>query len=206
MTARAARLVRGWAGAFAATAVAAASHVLGGGAAPEPALVLFSLALSGMVSCLLAGRALSLLRLSAAVAFSQGLFHLLFSFGSAPATVGTGVHAGHAHHGAASLAETGSAVAAASAAAPAAGLLMWLSHALAAAATVWIVACGEKSLLRLVEALGLRPGALLPLFRPAHLPRPAAPVLAFRPQGLRNLGIPLLTLRHRGPPAGFVSC
>jgi len=201
MTARAARLVRGWAGAFAATAVAAASHVLGGGAAPEPALVLFCLAVSGMVSCLLAGRGLSLPRLAAAVAFSQGLFHLIFSFGSAPAAVGA--HSGHAHHAGTPLADA--ATAAASATAPAHGLMMWLSHALAAAATVWIVAHGERTLVRLIEALGVRPGALLPLFRPAHRPRSTAAVLALRPLGLRNLGIPLLTLRHRGPPAVFVS-
>ena len=202
MTARAARLVRGWAGAFAATAVAAASHVLGGGAAPEPALVLFCLAISGMVSCLLAGRGLSLPRLSTAVVFSQGLFHLIFSFGSAPAAVGAG--SGHAHHAGPSLTETGTAAAAA-ASAPAHGLLMWVSHALAAAATVWIIAHGERTLVRLIEALGVRPGALLPLFRPAHLRRPITAVLAVRPLGLRNLGIPLLTLRHRGPPAAFVS-
>ena len=201
MTARAARLVRGWAGAFAATAVAAASHVLGGGAAPEPALVLFCLAISGMVSCLLAGRGLSLPRLSTAVVFSQGLFHLIFSFGSAPAAVGAG--SGHAHHSGPSVTEIGTAAAAASA--PAHGLLMWVSHALAAAATVWIIAHGERTLVRLIEALGVRPGALLPLFRPAHLRRPITAVLAVRPLGLRNLGIPLLTLRHRGPPAAFVS-
>lgn len=203
MTARAARLVRGWAGAFAATAVAAASHVLGGGAAPQPALVLFCLAVSGMVSCLLAGRGLSLPRLGTAVVFSQGLFHLIFSFGSAPAAVGA--HSGHAHHSGTSLADAGTAAAAASTAAPAHGLMMWLSHALAAAATVWIMAHGERSLVRLIEALGVRPGALLPLFRPAHLPRSTAAVLAVRPLGLRSLGIPLLTLRHRGPPAVFVS-
>ncbi|MBF4994029.1 hypothetical protein ITX31_07890 [Arthrobacter gandavensis] len=199
MTARAARLVRGWAGAFAATAVAAASHVLGGGAAPAPALVLFCLAVSGMVSCLLAGRGLSLPRLSTAVVLSQGLFHLIFSFGSAPAAVGAG--SAHAHHAGHSLAGTGTAAVTA----PAHGLLMWLSHALAAVATVWILAHGERTLIRLIEALGVRPGALLPFFRPAHLPRAIASVLAVRPLGLRNLGIPLLAFRHRGPPAAFVS-
>ena len=96
MTVRAARLVRGWTAAFAATAVAAVSHVLGGGSTPEPAIVLFSLAMSGLVSCLLAGRSISLLRLTMAVGFSQGLFHLLFSFGSGPATIGS--NAGHAGH------------------------------------------------------------------------------------------------------------
>lgn len=202
MTARAARLVRGWAGAFAATAVAAASHVLGGGAAPAPALVLFCLAVSGMISCLLAGRGLSLPRLSTAVVLSQGLFHLIFSFGSAPAAVDA--HAAHAHHAGAALPEAGTTAVAVAAAAPH-GPVMWLSHALAAVATVWILAHGERTLIRLIEALGLRPGALLPLFRPAHLPRPTAAVLAVRPLGLRNLGIPLLTLRHRGPPAAFVS-
>lgn len=202
MTARAARLVRGWAAAFAATAVAAVSHVLGGGATPEPAIVLFSLAVSGLVSCLLAGRSISLLRLTTAVVFSQGLFHLLFSFGSGPATIGS--HAGHAGHTAflSAVAER-SLTAEPAQAAAAAG--MWISHALAAAATIWLLAWGEKTARRLIEALGLRPGALLPLFHPEHLPRTVALVLAYRPQGLRNLGIPLLTFRHRGPPAAFVS-
>ena len=199
MTARAARLVRGWAGACAATAVAAASHVLGGGAAPAPALVLFSLAVSAMVSCLLAGRNLSLGRLSAAVAFSQGLFHLLFSFGSAPAAIGA--QAGHAGHGMAVPA--GTAFPAAAAVDAAAG--MWISHALAAAATIWILAFGEQTARRLLESLGMRPGALLPLFQPPHFPPAPAAVLALHPQGLCSLGIPLLTLRHRGPPAAFVS-
>ena len=204
MTVRAARLVRGWAAAFAATAVAAASHVLGGGATPEPAIVLFSLALSGMFSCLLAGRSLSLPRLAVAVVFSQGLFHFLFSLGSAPATVGAQAgHAGHAgfFSGVAERSLDGEPAQAAAAA----GFLMWVSHALAAAATVWLLAYGEKTARRLIEALGLRPGALLPLFQPEHLPRRVGVVLAYRPSGLRNLGIPLLTFRHRGPPAAFVS-
>ena len=204
MTARAARLVRGWTAAFAATAVAAVSHVLGGGSTPEPAIVLFSLAMSGLVSCLLAGRSISLLRLTMAVAFSQGLFHLLFSFGSGPATIGS--NAGHAGHTAffSAVAER-SLTAEPAQAAAAAGILMWISHALAAVATVWLLASGEKTARSLIEALGLRPGALLPLFHPEHLPRAVAVVLAYRPRGLRNLGIPLLTFRHRGPPAVFVS-
>ena len=203
MSTRGARLVRGWAAAFAATAVASASHVLAGGLIPHPSIVLFCLAMSGMISCALAGRSLSLARLSAAVVFSQGLFHVIFSLGSAPAAVGAG--SGHAHHAGPTLVETGTAAAAVAATAPVHGLVMWLSHALAAAATVWIVAHGERALVRLFEALGLRPGVLLPLFRPAHLPRPLAPVLALRPRGMRNLGIPLLAFRHRGPPAAFVS-
>lgn len=203
MTVRAARLVRGWAAACAATAVAAASHVLGGGEVPEPAIVLFSLALSGMFSCLLAGRSLSLPRLAAAVVFSQGLFHLLFSLGSDPATIGAG--AGHAGHAAFLGAVAGRSLAAEpEQAAAAAGVLMWFSHALAAAATVWLLACGEKAASRLAEAVGLRPGVLLPLFQPGYLPRPVAAVLAFRPLRLRNLGIPLLAFRHRGPPVAFV--
>ena len=83
MSTRTARLVRGWAAALSATAVAAASHVLAGGLIPNPFIVLFALALSAMVSCALAGRALSLPRTSAAVLASQGIFHLLFSVGGA---------------------------------------------------------------------------------------------------------------------------
>ena len=220
MSTRAARLVRGWAAALAATAVAAASHVLAGGVIPHPSIVLFCLALSAMVSCALAGRSLSLPGTTGAVLASQGIFHLLFTVGgagipsAATGTSGTaaGPAAGHAGHvfsadsaPLAHLAHAGQA-GAGMAAAGHSSALMWIGHLLAAAATVALIRNGEAALLRILETMRLRITAILPLFLPLPLgPRipklsvliPAAP--------LRNLGVPLLAMRHRGPPAAAVS-
>ena len=217
MSTRAARLVRGWAAALAATAVAAASHILAGGVIPYPSIVLFCLALSAMVSCALAGRALSLPGTAGAVLASQGIFHLLFTVGGAgvpsAATTGASVsaHAGHAAHAAhldpaaiARLTEAGQA-GAGMAAAGHSSALMWIGHLLAAALTVALIRNGEAALLRILEAMALRITAILPLILPLPLgPRmpklsalvPATPV--------RNLGVPLLAMRHRGPPAAAV--
>ena len=97
MTARGLRLVRGWIGAVVATFIAAGSHILAGGDAPELPLLLLALALSGLACTALTGRGLSLWRLSAGVALSQGLFHWLFSGAAAPhGTIGpAGGHLAH---------------------------------------------------------------------------------------------------------------
>lgn len=220
MSTRAARLVRGWVAALAATAVAAASHILAGGVIPYPSIVLFCLALSAMVSCALAGRALSLPGTAGAVLASQGIFHLLFTVGGAgiPSAAAGGAsalayagHAGHTAHAAhldpaavARLTEAGQA-GAGMAATGHSSALMWVGHLLAAAVTVALIRNGEAALLRILEAMALRITAILPLILPLPLgPRipklsalvPATPV--------RNLGVPLLAMRHRGPPAAAV--
>lgn len=196
MTAHGLRLVRGWSGAAFATSVAAGSHIAAGGNAPEPALLLLALALSGLACTALTGRGLSLWRLAAGVALSQGFFHWLFS-GTAAAhgpSVPTG---GHLHTPPAL--EPADAIL--SSAANHASPLMWLGHAAAAVLTVAVLRHGETAVVRLVQAMRLRVTAFLPLFQPLPArPAPAAlpanrPVLA-----LRNLGAPLLVLRHRGPP------
>lgn len=220
MSTRAARLVRGWAAAFSATAVAAASHVLAGGVIPNPFIVLFVLALSAMVSCALAGRALSLPRTAGAVLASQGIFHLLFTVGGAgiassgPSAAGSGAAplAGHSAHAvqtdptvlAAQLADAGSTgtlnMSGHSSAA------MWLGHLIAAAATVLLIRKGEAAVLRLLATMRLSFTAILPLILPLPL-GPRIPKLSnLIPAGpLRNLGVPLLVMRHRGPPAAAVS-
>lgn len=229
MSTRAARLVRGWAAALVATAVAAASHVLAGGLIPNPAIVLFCLALSAMVSCALAGRSMSLPGTTGAVLASQAIFHFIFTVGGAGAASGAGgetwssagaplaaagsaaAHAGHSAHSAhadaalAQLAETGQYAAGATAAGHSSAL-MWLGHLLAAAATVALIRNGEAALLRILEAMRLRIIAILPLI----LPLPLGPrIPKFSTLGpaapLRNLGVPLLAMRHRGPPAAALS-
>ena len=196
MTARGLRLVRGWIGAVVATSIAAGSHVLAGGNAPEPPLLLLALALSGLACTALTGRGLSLWRLSAGVALSQGLFHWLFSGAAAPH--GSGAPAGgHLAHSAA-LEPAGTFL---SSAADHTSPLMWLGHAVAAILTVAILRRGEVAVVCLVQAMRLRVTAFLPLFQPLPVRRAPAALPANRPvRALRNLGAPLLVMRHRGPP------
>ena len=222
MSTRAARLVRGWAAALAATAVAAASHVLAGGAIPHPSIVLFCLALSAMVSCALSGRSLSLPRTAGAVLASQGIFHLLFTVGgagmvggtSAAAGPGAGSHAAHAGHAtstdptalAAQISDAGDAGAAGvMGMAGHSSAAMWLGHLIAAVATVVLLRKGEAALLRILVAMRLRITTILPLFLPLPL-GPRIPKLStlIPADPLPNLGVPLLVMRHRGPPAAAV--
>ena len=112
---------------------------------------------------------LSLWRLSAAVVFSQSLFHGLFSLGSASSAAGAPVpaagHAGHAAHTMAAasgsgLPGTGTMVM------DQASPLMWAGHALAALATIAVLRHGEVTAVRLITALRLRVVAFLPVFLP----------------------------------------
>lgn len=214
MSTRAARLMRGWAAALVATAVAATSHVLAGGSIPHPSIVLFCLALSAMVSCALAGRSMSLPGTAGAVLASQGIFHLFFTVGGAgipsgslpSAAANQSGHAAHADPGAlAQLAEAGQA-GAGMAAAGHSSALMWIGHLLAAAATVAAIRNGEAALLRILEAMRLRITAILPILLPLPL-GPRIPKLStlvpVAPLG--NLGVPLLAMRHRGPPTAAAS-
>lgn len=197
MTARSLRLVRGWIGAVIATAVAAGSHILAGGNAPEPPLLLLALALSGLACTALTGRGLSLWRLSAGVAMSQTLFHWLFSGAAAPhgsiAPAG-----GHLAHSPGLESAAGTLV---PSAADHTSPLMWLGHAVAALLTVAILRHGEVAVVRLVRAMRLRVTAFLPLLLPLPVRRAPAALPANRAvRPLRNLGAPLLVMRHRGPP------
>ena len=204
MTAHGVRLVRGWAAAVAATFIAAFSHVLSGGPAPETPVLALSLALSGLVCTALAGRVLSLWRLSTAVLFSQGLFHGLFSLGSVSMPAGaagpSSAHAGHAAHAVAAASDAGLPWTGAMVmdhASP----LMWAGHALAALATIACLRHGEVTAVRLMTALRLRVVAFLPVFLPLAVESSSPVIPADWPvRPLRNLGAPLLIMRHRGPP------
>lgn len=204
MTARGTRFVRGWAAAVAATFIAAFSHVLAGGPDPEASVLMLCLALSGLACTALAGRVLSLWRLSAAVVVSQGLFHGLFSLGSASSAAGAAApvagHAGHAAHTMAAASGSGM---------PGAGSmvmdhsspLMWAGHALAALATIAVLRHGEVTAVRMILALRLRVVSFLPVVRVLAVEPGARVIPADWPvRPLRNLGAPLLVMRHRGPP------
>ena len=75
---RATRVIRASVAASIATFVALFSHVAAGGAMPQWLGIAVPWVLSLAVCTVLVGRALSLVRLSAAVLVSQLLFHLLF--------------------------------------------------------------------------------------------------------------------------------
>lgn len=201
MAAGGVRLARGWAGASVATFLSVLSHLMAGGGPPQTAVLLLSLALSGLVCTLLAGRVLSLWRLVAGVTLSQAVFHWLFSADAAmagtTAIMPQGAHAVHAMTAMPVLNVAGG-----GAAMQHDSSVMWLCHAIAAVATVAVLRHGEVTAVRLLRALRMRLVRLLPAFRPLALSptsriQPASwPVLV-----LPSLGVPLLAMRHRGPPA-----
>lgn len=202
MTACGSRYVRGWVCAGLATAIAAASHVFGGGEVPNLLLLLFSLSVSGLVCCLLTGRVLSLSRLIAAVVTSQALFHWLFSLTPMPPSdTSQMMMAGTTHGEAGVVAITGRPTAASITHALEHGWQIWLGHAVAAVLTILVLRCGETTTIRLLEALRLKITAFLRLV----VVRAPAPC-RLRPgstSGLlprADLGVPLPVMRYRGPP------
>lgn len=148
-----ARVVRGSLAASVATFVALLSHVSAGGAVPGPLGILVPFVLSVFVCTVLAGRRLSAIRLSLAVAGSQALFHSLFVLG----VVSTGAPrlvTGH-DHAAVLPPATGAVLPATGALLPAGAVLpatdgrMLLWHLFAAALTTVALYRGERAARRL---------------------------------------------------------
>ena len=141
MIGRAERLVRGGiAGAF-AVAVAAISHVLGGGAAPGALALGTGTIFAMLLGTFTMGRRPSLPRLGAAVAGAQLAFHLLFSY-LAP---GLGAHALGGHHGAHGVGPIELAAGIPHAGSPA----MWFAHAAALVATLVFLRRAELAIWRM---------------------------------------------------------
>lgn len=194
------RLLRGTVAATTATFVALFSHIAGGGEAPGWLGVVAPWVLSVTVCTLLAGRALSLLRLSLAVAASQLLFHSLFVLGlpsSVSSSVTHGVHSGHGaplelsatttaavmHHG---------------------GSTMWLWHMAAAAVTVAMVHRGERALSRLrgiaTRAVSWARRRLLPGITFLTTEKRGVLTAVSASDGPRSPGPVLTSILRRGPP------
>ncbi|GAA3936227.1 hypothetical protein [Microbacterium soli] len=130
-------ILRGFVGATIATFLALASHMWVGGGMPGILGILVPWLPSVVVCTLLAGRRLSLLRLSLSVAASQLLFHALFVLGS---VTPTGLLAPHVHGSPSSLVFTGD-----QALVPVdAG--MWVAHGVAAVLTIAVLHRGETLL------------------------------------------------------------
>lgn len=211
---RSARALRGALAAIVSTFVALLSHVAGGGEVPGLLGILVPLVLATAVCVPLAGRRLSVIRVSASVIASQVLFHALFVLGSAgnasasSATGGAG-HTGHVGHGG-----QGSSVAPLLIATPPGGTpagapahahehaTMWAAHALAAVVTILAVYQGERVVRRLRTLAIALVRVLLPVVSVIPVPSSAAARAVVETVSLpRSLSVYPDTRSHRGPPA-----
>jgi len=189
MQSRWARVARGASAATFATAVAAFSHVLGGGAPPSVFALVISLVFSITSCVLLTGRVLSLGRLTISVAISQALFHTLFSGMGAPVAVG------HQHSPTFAVGATGLSAGHSS---------MWLAHAVAAAVTIMAFRHAERAFFGLATTADLVVRRVLEAASPTQIPlgRESGANVAVE-ELPPALSIVLSALRHRGPPSSF---
>ncbi|MGO1510269.1 MAG: hypothetical protein ACTHW4_06815 [Actinomycetales bacterium] len=193
------RLRRGLAWATVGTGIALAAHVAGGGAPmPDWQGVLAPWVASAWLAVLLAGRALSLARLTVAVGAAQFLFHTLFMLGS-----GSGGH-GHAHHlhGAPATMPGPPDGMSVHLAHSAPEMVLW--HGLGAVASIALLHRGERTLALLrgllaVLADRLARRLLLPPATVAPAPRALTPVPP-RIDDLAASGFFVETFPRRGPP------
>lgn len=140
---RAPRVARGLVAASVATLTALLSHVAGGGAMPGWLGIVVPWMLSAALCVVFAGRRLSAVRLTLAVAASQLLFHALFVLG-AVSGAGAAASTHHHHHAASTLGP-------ATTTAMAADAGMWMWHGVAALFTVAALHRGEQAAYRLLE-------------------------------------------------------
>ena len=185
MDSRWGRVARGWAAAICATAVAAVSHTLGGGAPPTLFALVVTLIISGTVCTLAAGKTLSLARLTGAVAISQALFHTVFS------SLGTPVAAAHTHSP--SIVEP-------VAAHHAGG--MWVAHVVAGLITIAALRHGEAAFWGFAVTARLFFARLLAVMAaPAPVSRASVALGDVDLTRPRTAADRLSGLRYRGPPA-----
>lgn len=189
-------LLRGFLGASFATFTALISHVGVSDSTPGMLGILVPWVLSVTVCALLAGRRLSLARLTVSVAVSQLLFHALFVLGSITPRGGFAPHV----HGGMPLGFDGAAPLVPQDAG------MWLAHLLAAALTVAVLHRGERILCALAAAASslagwlrrIAPTADLPSLAPRPSPGWTEWVAPARRDALSTV------VRRRGPPVRLV--
>lgn len=200
MASRWARFARGWVTALLAVFVAALSHVAGGGGAPGPLSIALALAFSGMLCVALAGRTLSLLRLTVSVAASQGAFHLLFGLGGGTSAL---TMADSPDHGSMAVIVDTATTATMKHGATHGDGWMWAAHAAAAVVTILALRRGEASYwavlgyARSLLAVFIASFALFPV----RLVVGGAVAARARAALPRDLGVLLAAMRLRGPPA-----
>jgi hypothetical protein len=202
MTTRWARFARGWIAAIVSLFIATCSHALAGGALPATAVLALCLAFSGAVCVLLAGKTLSLARLSIAVALSQLLFHGLFSLLAdaplgTPALAGVGMH----HGGGSMVLQLGSATSTVPQMRADADPRMWVGHAIGAVITIAALSFGERAFWGLVRLTRLCISRILDSVLPVETLVTALPRQADRAIVAIARSLMFSIHRHRGPPA-----
>lgn len=193
MSSRWARFARGWLAAAFATFVAAFAHTVAGDQLPSPVALLATLMLSATVCVLLAGKSVSLVRLSAGIAISQAIYHLVFAAGGTSTVL-----VSTSHH------ET--ALVITDAAAHAHGS-MWIAHTLAAVVTVLAFRYGEGAFWGILSTTRSLFQAILGTLVTAPTALGVTPARAVEAATRRPLLSVLLLspLRHRGPPSALAS-
>lgn len=169
-----ARTARGAAAGLLCAAPAALSHALTAGSAPAPASLAVAVAVSTVVCVLLTGRRMGPVRLFAAVAASQGGYHLLYGqHGPGPTD-----RPGHDHD---------------------AGMLA--AHLVAAVLSALAVRHGERAWWALVDALRADVRLLRLVRAPlVRAERPLRRGRRFFLRALRDRGPAPGTITRRGPP------
>lgn len=211
-SARASAAFRGTAAAALATFVALLSHVAGGGEAPGVLGIVVPLVLSTLVCVALAGRRLSLPRLTISVAVSQFLFHALFVLGATNTTASPSASAMPRHLHMHAVTASFDPSTATTAHLGHAGAAMWVAHAIACLLTVVALSCAETSLASLAALARLLLSSLSRL-------RPLAPEISGSPESVARptpfhdssavvlpLGVYPSVHARRGPPALTASC
>lgn len=194
------RVARGLVAAALATFAAASSHGIAGGVMPSLFALLIAASAAVFVCIALAGRALSLWRLSISVVLSQAAFHLLFTLvPAANGTVLSGAHGEHTMPGGATMLQLDAVV-------PAAhghpgDAVMWAGHAVAAVVTIVALRRGERAFWGLFSTLRLCALALFGALLAIVPVRRTVPVAPDRLDLPAFAGIFLSPMRRRGPPA-----
>jgi len=197
-SARVTRTLRGAVAAAFSTFVALLSHVAGGGTMPGLIGIVVPLVFSTLVCVLLAGKRLSLVRLSLSVAVSQMLFHTLFILGTANGSSVVSSPSGHLSHGAPVTLDAASLPMVHDGHAG-----MWIAHVVAALVTIVALHRAET----LLSAIAAVKEFVLARLVPAVLAAPGSPVRPLRlaslsdAADLRPLGVYPETTALRGPPA-----
>lgn len=189
-------VLRGAVAASLATFIALLSHVAAGASMPGALGIAVPWVLSLAVCTMLAGRRLSLARLSIAVAVSQALFHVLFVLGTVTLA---GTSSPHGHGSPALLR-----FAAPDAPAAAGGdLVMTGAHLVAAAITVAVLHRGEQlayQLLHLARRLRRWVRGHVTVVLGAPVPRRVCATAPATSRRLRTASHRVTPVGRRGPP------
>jgi len=197
---RSTRTLRGVVAAAFSTFIALLSHVAGGGSMPGILGIVVPLMFSTFVCVLLAGRRLSIVRLSLSVAASQVLFHTLFVLGAAQGSTSMAMPSNHLSHGASVTLDVSSMPMTHDGQA---GTGMWLAHMVAGLVTIAALHRAETLLLTAGAIKEFVLARLVPMVLAAQvLPElPARAMLRTDVPILRPLGVYPEITALRGPPA-----